>query len=109
MKEHLGEPFSHKYLTAKSIVKIKKLLHPFFDLSRKILNELEKRDEKSVVIIFFKKKNHFYFYELVFITTLFLIVADIGPHNIMVIGTGSLSFLGDNHLEVAGSIITIGK
>ena len=30
-------------------------------------------------------------------------------HSVTVIGVGSLSFLGDNHLEVAGSILTAGE
>ena len=29
-------------------------------------------------------------------------------HSVTVIGVGSLSFLGDNHLEIAGSTLTAG-
>ena len=32
-----------------------------------------------------------------------------GTHSVTVIGVGSLSFKGDNHLEVAGSILTAGE
>ena len=39
----------------------------------------------------------------------FLLLLACGIHNIMVIGIGSLSFKGDNHLEVAGSILTAGE
>ena len=42
------------------------------------------------------------------IVFIFIVISS-RTHNVTVIGVGSLSFLGDNHLEVAGSILSAGE
>ena len=77
---------------------------------------VERKEKNRIIITWANKLSKFLRWSLLifiikgFRTIVFIFIVISGrTHGITVIGIGSLSFWGDNHLEVAGSILTTGE